>query len=95
VISIFALEQNYPNPFNPGTVIEYTLPAETHVTIDIYNGLGQKVRSLVHEKAASGRYTIKWNAMNDNGQLLPPGVYLARLKNGANETRIIKMVLTK
>ncbi len=42
----FSLEQNYPNPFNPSTMINFTLAKDDHVTINIYNVLGQKIERL-------------------------------------------------
>jgi hypothetical protein len=50
----FQLAQNYPNPFNPATLIEFAVPTESHVTIDVYNLLGQRVVALVDEVRASG-----------------------------------------
>jgi hypothetical protein len=58
----YALEQNYPNPFNPSTEIAYAVPAEAHVTLKVYNLLGQEVASLVDEVKEAGRHTINWNA---------------------------------
>jgi len=58
----YALEQNYPNPFNPSTEIAYSVPAEAHVTLKVYNLLGQEVASLVDEVKEAGRHTINWNA---------------------------------
>jgi len=81
-----ALQQNYPNPFsargifdNPETSIGYQLPASGHVELVIYNGLGQKVRTLIKAKQAPGRYQIKWDGKNESGLPLPSGVYLYRL----------------
>jgi len=78
----FELGQNYPNPFNPATVIKYSLTERCHVTLDIYNVLGQKVRTLVDESKPLGQYQIIWDGLDDNGLETAAGVYLYRLKAG-------------
>jgi len=94
----FALSQNYPNPFNPTTTIMYAIPASVNghsslVQLKIYNILGEEVTTLVNEKQAPGRYTVKFNANN-----LASGVYIYRLKinnvfNTITQTK--KMALLK
>ena len=56
IIKSYTLLQNYPNPFNPTTVIDYTVPKETHVTLTVYDVLGQEVETLVNEEQNVGRY---------------------------------------
>lgn len=73
----FYLEQNYPNPFNPATTIEYGIPRPAHVTLEIYNSLGQKIAVLVNEQQSRGRHRVNWNA---NGHA--SGTYLFRIKAG-------------
>jgi len=51
----YALEQNYPNPFNPSTMIKFSVPEATNVTLTIYNTLGQRVTELVNTKLEAGR----------------------------------------
>ncbi len=88
------LRQNYPNPFNPATTIEYSLPNAAHVTILIYNVLGQQVRTLVDQTQAAGPYTIEWDGQNDIGKRVSTGVYFYRLDaEGSVETK--KMLLLK
>lgn len=90
----FTLFQNYPNPFNPHTVIEYTLPQNSHVKIMICNLIGQKIRTLVNENQISGHKRIVWDGKNDQGQQVSSGVYLYQLKAG--ETVLAKkMVLLR
>ncbi|UCE20327.1 MAG: choice-of-anchor D domain-containing protein [Gemmatimonadota bacterium] len=92
--SDFGLAQNYPNPFNPDTRITYTLPESERVTLFLYNTLGQKVRALVDEYHASGRYTVLWDGRDDLGRKVASGIYLAVLRSG---TRLDskKMILLK
>ena len=85
----FELCQNYPNPFNPVTKIKYAIPKPTHVRVEIYNVLGQRVRTLVNEEKQPGYYSIDFNASN-----LASGFYIYRLEaRGFNEGK--KMIVTK
>jgi hypothetical protein len=76
----FRLEQNYPNPFNPSTRIEYRLSAQSHVTLKIYNLLGQQVASLVDEEQSAGTHTLVWNGSSTSGVHLGSGVYFYRVE---------------
>jgi len=90
----FELSQNYPNPFNPVTTIEYSVPKRSHVTIEVYNVLGQKVRTLVDREESAGSYTITWDGRTNSGQSAATGVYLYRFEAGDHvETK--KMLLLK
>ena len=90
----FALAQNYPNPFNSGTVIEYDVPSQTNVTIDIFNVLGQKVRTLVNKITSAGSYRIEWTGTDDAGRPVATGVYLYRFRAG-DVVQTKKMLLLK
>ena len=74
----FALKQNYPNPFNPTTVIPYQLASKSHVTLTIYNVLGQQVVTLVNSDMKAGRYQARWDAHD-----MPSGVYIYLLRAGS------------
>ncbi|MBN2416491.1 Ig-like domain-containing protein [bacterium] len=76
----FVLEQNYPNPFNPVTTIRYTLPAREEVTLTVYNMVGQQVATLVSESQAAGFYSVQWDGRDMQGNDLPTGIYIYRLK---------------
>ena len=73
----YTLYQNYPNPFNPVTQIRFAIPEESRISLEIYNMLGQKVRSLIKgEIFQSGTYdNIFWDSSDDFGNLVANGVY--------------------
>ena len=79
----FALGQNYPNPFNPTTTVRFDLPREAAVTLEIYNIVGVRVRSLLKgDHIGAGRYTLIWDGCDESGRMLPSGVYLYRITAG-------------
>ena len=73
---VFALDQNYPNPFNPTTKIRYSVPHESHVTLEVFDLLGRKVASLVNARKSTGEYSIEFDGSN-----LVSGVYIYRLSS--------------
>ena len=86
----FTLEQNYPNPFNPSTNIQFTLPAASDVTLEVFNMLGQKVATLLsNEKMTAGSHTQKFDASS-----LASGMYVYRI-SAANFVQSRKMMLIK
>lgn len=85
----YALSQNYPNPFNPTTRIEYALPKETDVKIEIFNTLGQSVATLVDSRKPAGYHTATFEAVG-----LGTGIYIYKLSSpDATITR--KMLFVK
>lgn len=81
----FKLEKNYPNPFNSETVITYKLPASEHVTLEILNIVGQKVRTLVDEHQSAGHYLMNWDGKNNEGQGVLSGIYIYKIIAGSFE----------
>lgn len=77
--SLYALGQNYPNPFRSGTVIEYTLPAMSDVSLAIFDLQGRKVAPLVNGRQTSGMHSVVWHGLSGDGQPLPSGVYFYRI----------------
>ena len=76
----FVLHQNYPNPFNPTTIIPYSLPENCQVTIIIYNALGREVYNLVNTKQSAGHYKVEWDGRNNQGTVVPTGMYFVRME---------------
>ena len=90
----FALAQNYPNPFNPSTVIEFDVPQRTHVTVTVYNLLGQRVITLVDEERDAGFHQVDWDGRSASGNSVASGIYLYKLEaDSFVQTR--KMMLLK
>ena len=87
--SKFNLDQNYPNPFNPSTAISYQLSAFGHVTLKVYDVLGNEIKTLVNEYKPAGKYTINFDASK-----LASGVYFYRLQAG-NYIDVKKLMLLK
>lgn len=85
----FKVKQNYPNPFNPSTIIEYSIPNEENVTVDVYNVLGQRVAELFHGKEAPGTYSFRFD-----GSQFSSGVYFYRVAAGS-QMMVKKMLLLK
>ena len=93
---VYALENNFPNPFNPETTIKYQLPDANEVTLEVFNMLGQVVRTMVdREFQNAGRYTYQWDATNDSGQPLSSGIYFYRVTAGGEFQSHKKMLLLK
>jgi len=75
----FLLEQNFPNPFNPRTRIRYRVPEQSSVSLNIYNVLGQLIRTLVNEVKPASSYEVEWDGKNDAGEIVATGAYYYRL----------------
>jgi len=73
----FRLDQNYPNPFNPSTTISYGLPNRSHVTLSVFNTLGQQVALLQNGEEDPGYHEVKFE-----GSGLSSGVYFYRIPAG-------------
>lgn len=89
----FHLCQNYPNPFNPETTIRYRIPVRARVCLEIFNILGERVKSF-KRYCMPGTYSITWDGKNSTGDEVASGIYLYRLTAGdIKDTR--KMVLLR
>ncbi len=85
----FLLAQNYPNPFNPSTQIEYSLPQDTRVILEVFNILGEKVATLINEQKEAGHYNVEFS-----GKGLTSGIYIYHIKTNENSD-LKKMILLK
>lgn len=92
--SLFNLSANYPNPFNPKTTIGYSLGRRDHVEIEVFNLLGQGVRTLVNETIPAGLHQIVWDGTNDDGKPVSTGIYFYRIQAG-DFVQAKKMLLLK
>jgi flagellar hook assembly protein FlgD len=92
------LYQNYPNPFNPTTTIEFDVPeiagSIPRAAVQIFNILGQHVRTIERGIHDAGRYSVRWDGMNENGTRVASGVYFYRLLAGEYASTK-KMVMMK
>jgi len=99
----YTLSQNYPNPFNPVTSIQYTVGSgqtkaadnsTQHVTLKVYNILGQLVTILVDEEKLPGNHRVVWDGKDQSGEEVTSGIYFYRLKSDEYvETK--KMILLR
>ncbi|MCH8032805.1 MAG: T9SS type A sorting domain-containing protein [Bacteroidetes bacterium] len=81
ISSSYKLNQNYPNPFNPFTIIRFSIPEESFVTLKVYNTLGEEITTLIKENIIAGNYEVEFN-----GTALPSGIYIYRLQAGDPST---------
>lgn len=85
----FSLSAPFPNPFNPSTTINFQVPADTYITLAVYNVSGQLVAVLRDTIVSAGYHSVVWDAL-----AMPSGIYFVTLKTGGfAETR--KVLLMK
>jgi hypothetical protein len=90
----FSLDQNYPNPFNSSTEISFCLPVSATISLEVYDMMGNRVKTLVEGHRAAGLYKVNWDGTINSGEKAASGTYVYRLKAG---TQVItkKMVMLK
>ncbi len=81
----FLLHGNYPNPFNPRTTIRYDLAREDHVSLEVFDARGRRVRALVRGMQAAGEHAAVWDGRDERGRASSSGIYFYRLRAGGKE----------
>ena len=84
----------YPNPFNPAVTISFRLEEEGPARLDILDIRGRRVRGLLDRILGAGVEQVSWNGRDDEGRILPAGIYLARLRT-VTGVSTAKMMLAK
>ena|ERR1035437_889782 len=95
----FELSQNYPNPFNPSTRINYSLPFDSRVTLEVYNITGERMGQIVNEEQSAGYYIVNFSSSTLN-RSIASGVYIYKINaidksTGNVFSSIKKMMLLK
>ena len=94
ILNTFKVEQNYPNPFNSNTIINYTLMKDAQFDIIIYDINGKRIKSNIDIIKPAGDHYFKWDGKNEDGNLVPTGIYIFSL-DAENNKKQIKMFLIK
>lgn len=74
---VFELNQNYPNPFNSQTTIAFSLEKNSHVKLELYNVIGEKIMTLVNRAFEPGKHALQFE-----GSKLSSGVYIYKIIAG-------------
>ncbi|MCK4312242.1 MAG: T9SS type A sorting domain-containing protein [Candidatus Cloacimonetes bacterium] len=95
IVAKTELINNYPNPFNPVTNIVFSIKEASHVTLEIYNIKGEKVRTLINEVLPANNHVVTWNGVDDSNKSVSSGVYFYKMRAGGRYTSTKKMILMK
>jgi len=90
----FVLFQNYPNPFNPETSIRFEMSDVAVVSVNVYNILGARIKTLIDTALAAGEHRVSWDGTNANGKAVSSGIYLYHVKAG-RFSEVRKMMLLR
>jgi len=94
ILSNYELNQNFPNPFNSETKIKYHLQNKGHISIKIYNILGQLVKTIVDENKIAGNHTVIWNGKDSLDNYVASGLYIYSLQ-AEGKMKLRKMILIR
>jgi len=79
-INDFRLFQNFPNPFNPQTRIQFQIPSQSYIEVEVFNIQGHVIRKLIQGELHAGMHSVFWDGKNDQGNRVPSGSYFYRFK---------------
>ena len=82
----FCLLKNYPNPFSSSTIISYTLPLNSIVSLKVFDLFGKEVACLVKDSQSAGSYQVNWDGVNNKGESIKNGYYIAKLSVDGRDT---------
>ncbi len=88
------LLDNFPNPFNSTTTIHFTLKDKSEAILEIFNMMGEKIKTLISQTLPAGQHSFVWNSTNEAGEAVSSGIYFYRLKTDS-EVISKKMILLK
>lgn len=86
---------NYPEPFQDRTSIMIKLDSPGHVELQIYNILGQNIKQLDVSLTPASQMVIDWNATDNHGLAVPPGIYFCVVKQNNKIVAVDRMILVK
>lgn len=92
---VFDLKQNYPNPFNPTTVITFSIPEASQVSLKIFDILGREIKTLMSDYKAGGNYSVQWDGKDNSGNIVQSGTYFYRLIAGDKTSAVKKLIFLK
>ena len=90
----YSVTPAHPNPFNPETMIQFTLPEVTSLTVTVHDILGRQVTELMQGELEPGHHSLKWNGTDDHSNSVSAGVYFLHI-NSADYTDFMKLILLK
>lgn len=93
--SIGSLGASYPNPFQSNTVLEYSVAAGGHATLDVFDVRGMRVATLVDKTVSAGVHGVEWNGRDADGSSLPSGVYFGRLTVNGTPVGTQRLVIVR
>ena len=80
----FSISNAYPNPFNPTVSIDFSIPEQTDVRIQIFDLLGRNVFTHQQDFNNPGKFRFQWNAVDNIGNNVASGIYIVAIQHQKN-----------